>query len=623
MRKIIVVVFPLILLTPWFVSAQQTVMDSLRHVIKTTNSELDRTHATVLLAQELIPEQMDSARILLERSSSLAQSRRPLLRADYYNVWGLYYWFKGDRQLSIDWFRKTLALRDDPEILFLQAAAANNIGCHHAQMGNPDSARYYYLMSLDIDKQRGNDRGIAKNYYDLSRLHNNMDQYELAYRYVNQAIAIQHQGDNQSALNASYNLKANILSAMGSDDQAIALYEKLLEEALEHGDHHHAIILYNNLTAIYSTQENGSHKVEEYFGLGLELARSNSRDDLTATLFTNKGQSLLTAGEPQSAIDYFQEALEMIKEEGHTHLEMGIAYRLGKAYRAIGDHNNARESQRRSLEIAIHRQSLDHQSKALLEIAALDSLSGDFQGFARNYIAGIALRDSLWSQENRSRIAELQILHETEQLEAQVGQLLHKQKTHKQMGFLVSAGSALVLLLLILFLMNLRKRQKLVQQQLQIQKMHQQKIECELEANRRELTGKVLSLAKSEQLISRLKKELRGILDHRDGGDHQHDLRAALRMLKAKDSGLNLWKEFESRFDELNEGFITNLTDKYPNLSTTEIRLCALLRLQLSTKEIAELLQRSTRTIEHTRNSIRKKMDLQPSDNLVKHLIRL
>lgn len=623
MRKIIVVVFPLILLTPWFVSAQQTVMDSLRHVIKTTNSELDRTHATVLLAQELIPEQMDSARILLERSSSLAQSRRPLLRADYYNVWGLYYWFKGDRQLSIDWFRKTLALRDDPEILFLQAAAANNIGCHHAQMGNPDSARYYYLMSLDIDKQRGNDRGIAKNYYDLSRLHNNMDQYELAYRYVNQAIAIQHQGDNQSALNASYNLKANILSAMGSDDQAIALYEKLLEEALEHGDHHHAIILYNNLTAIYSTQENGSHKVEEYFGLGLELARSNSRDDLTATLFTNKGQSLLTAGEPQSAIDYFQEALEMIKEEGHTHLEMGIAYRLGKAYRAIGDHNNARESQRRSLEIAIHRQSLDHQSKALLEIAALDSLSGDFQGFARNYIAGIALRDSLWSQENRSRLAELQIIHETEQKKRQIEELLLRKKAHNLHFILLTGGSALVLLLLMLFLMNMKKRQKLIRQELQIQQMHQQKIECELEANRRELTGKVLSLAKSEQLISRLKKELRGILDHRDGGDHQHDLRAALRMLKAKDSGLNLWKEFESRFDELNEGFITNLTDKYPNLSTTEIRLCALLRLQLSTKEIAELLQRSTRTIEHTRNSIRKKMDLQPSDNLVKHLIRL
>ncbi len=623
MRKIIVVVFPLILLTPWFVSAQQTVMDSLRHVIKTTNSELDRTHATVLLAQELIPEQMDSARILLERSSSLAQSRRPLLRADYYNVWGLYYWFKGYRQLSIDWFRKTLALRDDPEILFLQAAAANNIGCHHAQMGNPDSARYYYLMSLDIDKQRGNDRGIAKNYYDLSRLHNNMDQYELAYRYVNQAIAIQHQGDNQSALNASYNLKANILSAMGSDDQAIALYEKLLEEALEHGDHHHAIILYNNLTAIYSTQENGSHKVEEYFGLGLELARSNSRDDLTATLFTNKGQSLLTVGEPQSAIDYFQEALEMIKEEGHTHLEMGIAYRLGKAYRAIGDHNNARESQRRSLEIAIHRQSLDHQSKALLEIAALDSLSGDFQGFARNYIAGIALRDSLWSQENRSRLAELQIIHETEQKKRQIEELLLRKKAHNLHFILLTGGSALVLLLLMLFLMNMKKRQKLIRQELQIQQMHQQKIECELEANRRELTGKVLSLAKSEQLISRLKKELRGILDHRDGGDHQHDLRAALRMLKAKDSGLNLWKEFESRFDELNEGFITNLTDKYPNLSTTEIRLCALLRLQLSTKEIAELLQRSTRTIEHTRNSIRKKMDLQPSDNLVKHLIRL
>jgi len=622
MTKTVQTLLVVLMLQTFPLISQNAIMDSLVQVIRTSSSETDRLHATALLAQELMPAEMDSALVLLKQSSMLAKSSRLIHQADYYNVWGLYYWFAGDKRLSIDWFRKTLTLRDDPEILFLQAAAANNIGCHHAQMGNPDSARYYYLKSLDIDKQRGNDRGIAKNYYDLSRLHNNMDQYELAYRYVNQAIIIQQQGDNQSALNASYNLKANILSAMGSNEQAIALYKRLLKEALEHGDHNQAIILYNNLTAIYSTQENGYNKVDEYFRAGVALAGTSDRNNLLATLFTNKGQSLLTAGKPRSAINYFQEALEMKKEEGYTHLEMGIAYRLGKAYREVGDHNNARESQRRSLEIAIHRQSLDHQSKALLEIAALDSLGGDFKGFARNYMKGIALRDSIWSQENRSRIAELQIIHATEQKNRQIEELLLRKKTHNLHFILLTGGSTLILILMVLLILFNRKQQKLIRQQLQIRDLQQQQMECELESNRRELTGKALSLAKSEQLIARLKKELRGILD-KNNGEHSDEIRSALRLLKSRDNGLQLWRDFETRFDELNEGFITHLLRCHPSLSPSEIRLSAMLRMQLTTKEIAELLNRSTRTIEHTRNSIRKKMALKPTDNLTKYLLDL
>ena len=65
------------------------------------------------------------------------------------------------------------------------------------------------------------------------------------------------------------------------------------------------------------------------------------------------------------------------------------------------------------------------------------------------------------------------------------------------------------------------------------------------------------------------------------------------------------------------------LLKKYPNLSLTELKLCALLVLNISSKEIGELTGRSVRTIEFTRNNIRKKMNLSPDESLVKHLILL
>lgn len=63
------------------------------------------------------------------------------------------------------------------------------------------------------------------------------------------------------------------------------------------------------------------------------------------------------------------------------------------------------------------------------------------------------------------------------------------------------------------------------------------------------------------------------------------------------------------------------LLKKYPNLSLTELKICALLVLNISSKEIGELTSRSVRTIEFTRLSIRKKMNLPTDENLVKHLI--
>ncbi len=250
-------------------------------------------------------------------------------------------------------------------------------------------------------------------------------------------------------------------------------------------------------------------------------------------------------------------------------------------------------------------------------MASLDTLENNYAAFARHFAEGIALRDSIWNQENRSRIAELQILHETEQKALMIEKLRQQNKVRRIRMAIGFAGSGLVLILLVLFIMYLRKRQKLIDQQYLMEK---QKAKADLEANRRELTGKALSLAKSDKLLTDLKKELRSMLENPEG-ENSKDFRAAMRLIKSKDNSRQLWIEFETRFNELNEGFISRLTDRYPSLSPSEIRLCAMLRLQLSTKEIAELINRSTRTIEHTRTSARKKMGLQPCDNLVKYLL--
>ena len=65
------------------------------------------------------------------------------------------------------------------------------------------------------------------------------------------------------------------------------------------------------------------------------------------------------------------------------------------------------------------------------------------------------------------------------------------------------------------------------------------------------------------------------------------------------------------------------LLEKYPDLSPAELRICELLSLNMTSRAIAEKTSRSVRTIEYTRNNIRKKMKLTKADNLVSHLIQV
>lgn len=81
-------------------------------------------------------------------------------------------------------------------------------------------------------------------------------------------------------------------------------------------------------------------------------------------------------------------------------------------------------------------------------------------------------------------------------------------------------------------------------------------------------------------------------------------------------------KEFVGSFENINSRFYDSLSVDYPNLTARELRMCALLRLGLSSKEIAGITFREVRSVEAVRNRLRKKFGLEQSENLVDFLKR-
>jgi len=83
------------------------------------------------------------------------------------------------------------------------------------------------------------------------------------------------------------------------------------------------------------------------------------------------------------------------------------------------------------------------------------------------------------------------------------------------------------------------------------------------------------------------------------------------------------WKMFLIKFEEKHTGFFKKMKTLYPQLTNSDLRLCACLKLNLETKEIASLMNLSVRAVENSRYRLRKKLNLQPSQNLNEFFLRI
>ncbi len=131
-----------------------------------------------------------------------------------------------------------------------------------------------------------------------------------------------------------------------------------------------------------------------------------------------------------------------------------------------------------------------------------------------------------------------------------------------------------------------------------------------------------LNVTSKQQVIDSLRQSLN---DRRHAGGS--DTRLAAEMLRKIESentnSREFWSVFERNFDLIHEHFFRNLRSRYPTLTPGDLKFCALLRLNLSTKEIASFTNLTIRGVETARYRLRRKLDLPEGASLVRFLIDL
>jgi len=164
------------------------------------------------------------------------------------------------------------------------------------------------------------------------------------------------------------------------------------------------------------------------------------------------------------------------------------------------------------------------------------------------------------------------------------------------------------------------KNEKLVAEQEMI-RLKNEKLQAEVDLTNLQLSSYTMNIIKKNELLIELKKTIQ---NHKikAGTPQQDDITDKLiRLIDNNISSADDWKKFENHFDQAHQDFLRRLKSAYPDLTPSDLKLCAYLRMNLSSKEIMPLLNISLRGVEVRRYRLRKRLNLKTEKNLIEFLM--
>lgn len=303
------------------------------------------------------------------------------------------------------------------------------------------------------------------------------------------------------------------------------------------------------------------------------------------------------------------------KQLPHEHNYASIIYSmLGDLYAAKDNKLKALMFYNKCLNIISEKNIRIGLKVELLEkISKLNNKLGNYELAFQQMTASKVIGDSLFgSQSYRNKqLFEIKDSHRKSIIEnnriqkEQELELVKAQKEKLNLQLLFSVILIVITIAASFFVVRLMRKKHVAEK-----KLANQKALSEIEIKKKELAVTALQLMEKDKLLEEIKNGLKEVEKHKNHTSIEH-IKSTIKVNTTK-----TWQEFETRFIKVNSSFYESLGKKHPNLSRNELKLCALIKLNFSTKEMSQLLGISPDSINKARYRLRKKLELQRDDNL-------
>ena len=363
-----------------------------------------------------------------------------------------------------------------------------------------------------------------------------------------------------------------------------------------------------NLAVSYKEQDSLG-KAEVQYLKSLKISKVLDNDFLKAQVYSNLGNLEVRKKNFDKAKEYMEKSLKICKQYG---VKVGIAINevnLSNLYIKKGQYDEAYEIINKIDVDFVDKSALDLKTEFYKNRSLIYEQFNEPVRALADYRYYIKLIDSAYSRESLFKIKNIELesyekqkAKEIEILEADV-----QMKQARQMYLLIIILFLILSLILSYFVLKLNIKKKTLKNKVLAQ---------QVEFKDKEVLSMVL---KDNHYREARKKDIQTLEQLIDENSDREKINKILKSLKSENNNFN-WDEFEIYFKNTHKSFFYKLIQKYPELTTNELRICALLRLNMRTKEISSLTNRTTGSIDNLRSSIRKKLQLNTHQNLCTYL---
>lgn len=454
-----------------------------------------------------------------------------------------------------------------------------NIGMEYNDLGKYEDALNEELTALKLREQIKSYTNIAVYYQRIGEVYKQLDQKEKWREYFLTADSLARTKEEY----ANFYTRISILNDMGGLHE----YDGELEKAKESYKQMYALcekegyingmsVSLSNLVPVLK-QLNLKQEALEAAQKALVLSEKIEKVYHIISQTTSIGELYLDLNQPHKAIPYFNRAIDLAKEKSFKS-ELAQAYKgLYRTYKS----------------------------------------TRDFEKALDNYEKHTALSDSIKGVMVKNTVAELETKYETEKKEQQIKLLTLRDAWNKKVRrtLYLLLGSSLLLLAMVIFVMRLRRKvinqqKELFAKQREISHITQEKLRLELDQKNRELSSVALQMASKQEFLTDLKHKLSEKVE--TGGNLNDTIREIDQKIKSSSD----WDSFRLHFEEVHPNFFKRLKERFPALTPHEERLCAFIKLNLSTKEIANINNNTTAAVDKSRNRLRKKLNITADESI-------
>lgn len=335
----------------------------------------------------------------------------------------------------------------------------------------------------------------------------------------------------------------------------------------------------------------------------------------SAKIYENLGSIYEDLAKYDTAYACFDKSLQLYQADHNDIASIEVVNNLGDMLRKTGKYAASIVQSRKALALATQSGSIYQQASCTKDIGQAYALMHQMD--SAYYYAELSRRSYLevYSKDAADQTVFLQVLYDMSKKSEEIDRLNNIRKVNR----IITAAVVVVVILMVILGLTIfsRQRFKIKDQQAQndLKKLEEDSLKQQLELKGKELSNHTLNLIRNNQLLEDLRSTLQAMVKE-DKRDQKKQMQQLILQINEGFDQEHYWKEFTAAFEQVHQSFFDKIKQYSNELTSSDMRLIALLRMNLDSSDTATLLGISTDSLRVSRYRLRKKLNIPQGDNL-------